>query len=59
MKRTLNFKSKEAYRKWLAYGNIRTKSGAVAKSDKTTIFAKTPGYTAIKIKGKVHKVKHY
>jgi hypothetical protein len=40
------FSSKEAYKRWLAYGHIR---GA---------FAKTPGHQQIIIKGKKHKVKH-
>jgi len=44
--KTLNFKSKEAYRKWLAHGHIHGE------------FKKTPGNRRIKIRGKVHKVKH-
>ncbi len=45
-KKTLNFKSKSGYHKFLAYGHIH---GA---------FAKSPGNTPIKIKGKKVKVKH-
>ena len=41
-----NFKSKEAYRKWLAYGHL---SG---------VFKKTPGHQKVTIKGKPHRVKH-
>lgn len=43
---TKNFKSKEAYKKWLAYGHA---SGE---------FAKTPGHQKVKIKGKSKKVSH-
>jgi hypothetical protein len=41
-----NFKSKEAYKKWAAYGNIHGE------------FKKSPGNTPVKIKGKAHKVNH-
>jgi hypothetical protein len=41
-----NFKSKEAYRKWLAYGHIHGQ------------FAATPGSQKVKIRGKPHKVHH-
>lgn len=40
------FKSKEAYRKWLAYGNIHGD------------FAATPGHQTVYIRGKTHKVVH-
>lgn len=43
---TLNFKSKEAYQKWLAHGHI------------SKVFEKTPGNQRIKIHGRVHRVKH-
>jgi hypothetical protein len=43
---TKNFKSKDAYKKWLAYGHIHGQ------------FAKTPGHQRIKIHGKRHKVHH-
>ena len=58
--RTLNFKSKEAYRKWIAFGHAKTKTGlkVTAKTGRKSLFAATPGYTKIKIKGKAHKVKH-
>jgi len=45
-KRTLNFKSKEAYIRWLRYGHA------------TKVFERTPGHQRIKIRGKPHKVKH-
>ena len=45
MAKTMNFKSKEAYRKWLSFGHIHIKG-----------FGKTP--VNVKIKGKTHKVKH-
>lgn len=41
-----NFKSKEAYKKWLAYGHIHGQ------------FAKTPGNQPVSIKGKEHSVIH-
>jgi len=42
----MDFKSKSAYKKWLAYGHA---SGE---------FAKTPGHQSVSIKGKKKKVKH-
>lgn len=42
----LNFKSKAAYRRYLAYGHIHK------------VFEKTPGVQKIYIRGKVHHVKH-
>jgi len=42
----IDFKSKEDYNKWLAYGHIHGQ------------FKKTPGNQKIRIGGKVHKVKH-
>ncbi len=45
-KKSMNFKSKAAYNKFAAYGNIH---GA---------FKKSPGNTPIKIQGKPHKVNH-
>lgn len=41
-----NFKSDDAYKKWLAYGHI---SGE---------FEKSPGNTPVKIKNKTKKVNH-
>jgi hypothetical protein len=41
-----NFKSREAYRKWAAYGHIHK------------VFENTPGYQVIRINGKPHIVKH-
>lgn len=46
MSKTRNFKSKEAYRKNLAYGHMHN------------IFEKTPGNFKVKIRGKPHKVQH-
>lgn len=45
-KSAMNFKSKTAMKKWMAYGNMHGD------------FAKSPGNTPVKIKGKTHKVKH-
>jgi len=42
----MNFKSWEAYRKWLAYGHIHGH------------FRRTPGHVKVYIRGKPHKVKH-
>lgn len=60
MSRTLHFKSKEGYRKWLAYGHLRTKKGlnVHAHKGRKSLFAATPGYSKIIIKGKPHKVIH-
>lgn len=41
-----NFRSKEAYNRWLAYGHT---SG---------VFEKTPGHQQVSIQGKPHTVKH-
>jgi len=46
VKKALNFKSKAAYKRWLAFGH--------ASGD----FKRVPGSQKIKIKGKKHKVKH-
>lgn len=40
------FKTKEAYRKWLAYGHIHGD------------FARVPGNQSVMIRGKIHKVVH-
>ena len=60
MTKTMNFKSTEAYGKWLAYGHMRTKKGLSVKSKtgRKSLFESTPGNTKIKIGGKVHKVHH-
>jgi hypothetical protein len=42
----MNFKSKGAYQKWLAYGHMHGQ------------FAKTPGHQKVSIGGKSHRVKH-
>ena len=41
-----NFKSKDAYDRYVAYGNMHGD------------FKKSPGNTPVKIRGKTHKVKH-
>ncbi len=41
-----NFRSKEAYHKWLAYGHIHGK------------FKESPGNTPVRIRGKRHRVRH-
>ena len=45
-RKRMNFRSKEAYRKWLAYGHIHG------------LFRKTPGHVKVYIRGRPHKVKH-
>jgi len=54
----MHFKSKEAYRKWLAYGHMRTKTGKLAKHPSRSVFATTPGHQKVYIRGKPHRVKH-
>ena len=56
----MKFKSKEAYRKWNAYGHMRTKTGlkVSAKAGRKNLFEATPGHQRITIAGKLHKVKH-
>ena len=44
--KAMHFKSKAAYRRWLAYGHA------------TGVFEKTPGDVKVYIRGKKHKVKH-
>ena len=56
--RVKHFKSRKAYRKWLAYGHMRTKTGKLAKSRKKSVFAATPGHQKVYIRGKPHKVRH-
>ena len=50
MARTLNFKSKKNYLKWLAYlwGNPRTRRKYAGK----------PPHSRIRIRGRPHRVKH-
>lgn len=45
-KSAMNFKSKGAMKKWMAYGHMHK------------VFEKSPGNTPVKIKGKAHKVVH-
>ena len=47
MSKTLNFKSKQAYKKWLAYNYIHNRKKMGRKPHKR-----------IKIRGRKHKVKH-
>jgi hypothetical protein len=49
MGKTLHFKSKEGYRRWLAYGHIH---GAFKKHRKAS------KYPRVKIRGKTHRVRH-
>lgn len=60
MTKTLHFKNKEGYRKYLAYGHLRTKTGLTVskKKGRVNVFAATPGYQKIVIAGKSHKVTH-
>ena len=44
--KAMHFRSKKAYRKWLAYGHIHG------------IFEKTPGHVKVYIRGRPHRVKH-
>jgi len=53
-----HFKSREAYRKWLAYGHMRTPSGRLARRPSESIFARTPGHQRIVIAGRPHRVQH-
>ncbi len=46
MGKTLHFKNKAGYNRYLAYGHIHK------------VFENTPGNQRIKIGGKTHKVKH-
>jgi hypothetical protein len=57
-KRTMHFRSKEAYRKWTAYGHMRTKTGKLARSRRQSVFATTPGHTPVYIRGKRHRPRH-
>lgn len=45
-RKKMNFRSYEAYLRWLRYGHA------------TGIFEKTPGHVEVYIRGKKHKVKH-
>lgn len=55
-----DFKSREAYRKHLAWGHMRTKTGLLvrAKKGRKSAFEATPGHQKVRIRGEVHKVKH-
>jgi hypothetical protein len=54
----MHFRSKESYRKWLAYGHMRTPSGRLARSRSESVFARTPGHQRVYIRGKPHRVQH-
>jgi|ETNvirnome_2_300_1030623.scaffolds.fasta_scaffold112008_2 hypothetical protein len=54
----MKFKSKASYKKWLAYGHTRTKTGKKAKKPGQSVFATTPGSQKVSIAGEKHKVKH-
>lgn len=59
-KKLKQYKSKEAYRKFLAYTHMRTPTGKIAKTKAQTISAKTPRRLKekkIRIAGKLHKPK--
>jgi len=56
MKGVKHFASKEAYRKWTAYGHMNTKTGL--KVGRTNMFKATPGNQKIFIGGKCHRVYH-
>jgi len=58
--KTKSFKSKEAYRKWTAYGHMRTKTGlkVSAKPGRKSVFESTPGHQKVRIMGIPHRVKH-
>lgn len=60
MKGVKHFASKEAYRKWNAYGHLHTKTGlkVSAKPGRVNMFKATPGNQKIYIAGKLHKVHH-
>lgn len=60
MKGVKHFTSKEAYRKWNAYGHMRTKTGlkVSAKPGRVNVFKATPGCQKIYIRGKLHRVRH-
>ena len=45
-RKVMNFRSKEAYLRWLRYGHA------------TGVFEKTPGHVQVKIRGKPHRVQH-
>lgn len=58
---TKHFSSKEAYRKWNAYGHMHTKTGKLVSGHegRKSAFASTPGSQKVFIRGKLHKVQHH
>ena len=58
MSKTRNFKSKEAYRKWLAYIHMRDRKGRCVRNVDKSVARTTPGHQRIRIKGRPHTVKH-
>lgn len=57
-KKAMKFKSKAAYKRWVAWGHMHGKSGKPVKSAKKSVMATTPGHQKIKIRGKSYKPKH-
>jgi len=59
-KKPRHFKSKEAYRKYLAFGHMRTKTDGtrLKRKGEPSLFEAAPGHQKIVIAGKRHKVKH-
>jgi|GEM_PF-1797313 len=61
-RKVLHFKSKEAYRKWLAYGHMHTKTGKrvyYPENLRKSMMAVSKSNPIIYIRGKRHKVKHH
>ena len=56
-KKAMKFKSKAAYKRWVAWGKTHTKSGKYTKNPKKSVMDTTPGHTPVKIKGKTYRPK--
>jgi len=58
--KTLHFKTKEDYRKWLAYEHIRTLTGKVvkAKQGRHSIAQLSNAKPLVVVAGHKHKIKH-
>jgi len=54
----MKFKSKGAYKRWLAYGWTHSKKGKIVSSPLKSVFSTTAGHQKITIRGKPHRVKH-
>lgn len=48
----------EKYKRWLAYGHLRTKEGKRARSPKQSVFGAEPGNVVVYVGGKRHHVEH-